>query len=69
MFIISKNSLIGVLIGNINFLQVSKITSQELLDRAKRIAYNHKIILIENKNKPYHLLANDKAYLFFNIFI
>lgn len=30
------------------FLQVSKRTSQEFLDRAKKIAYNHKIILIEN---------------------
>lgn len=47
-----------------NFLQVSKITSQEFLDRVKKIEYNHKIILIENKNKPYHLLANDKDYLF-----
>lgn len=51
------------------FLQVSKRTSQEFLDRAKKIAYNHKIRLIENNKKPYHLLANDKVFLFFNMFI
>ena len=51
------------------FLQVFKRTSQEFLDRAKKIAYNHKIRLIENNKKPYHLLANDKVYLFFNMFI
>ena len=47
------------------FLQVSKRTSQEFLDREKKIAYNHKIRLIENNNKPYHLLENDKVFLFF----
>ncbi len=51
------------------FLQVFKRISQEFLDRAKKIAYNHKIRLIENNKKPYHLLANDKVFLFFNILI
>nr|BDA29348.1 hypothetical protein CPBEC3_24830 [Clostridium perfringens] len=47
------------------FLQVFKRISQEFLNIAKKFAYNHKIILIENNKKPYHLLKNDKVYLFF----
>lgn len=47
------------------FLQVFKRISQEFLDRAKKISYNHKIRLIENNKKPYPLLENDKVYLFF----
>ena len=43
--------------------------NKEFLDRVKKIAYNHKIRLIENNKKPYHLLANDKVFLFFNILI
>ena len=38
--------------------------NKEFLDRVKKIAYNHKIRLIENNKKPYHLLENDKVYCF-----
>lgn len=47
------------------FLQVSKRISQEFLDRAKKIAYNHKIRLIENNKNLIIILANDKVFLFF----